>query len=78
MLAEVSVLYEIQTPNLVPPVVRFDVVKKRLPLGLPAAAEGDSGRSTLPSLAIIAATFIIVTLIMTALLRRRGAGANAN
>lgn len=77
ILAEVSVIYEILTPHLVPPVIRFDVAKKRIPLS-PYLLSRTEGPAILPSLAIMLMIFIIVTAIMTALLRRRTGGRDAN
>ena len=77
ILAEVSVIYEILTPYLTPPVMRFDVAKKRIPLS-PFLLSRKGGPAVLPSLAIILAIFIIVTAIMIVLLRRRTGGRDAN
>jgi hypothetical protein len=69
-LVEVSLEYEIRTPFMKPPVLSFDVLRKRIPLVFTPAGE-QSGSSPALSLAIIGVIFIVVTAVMVSLMKRR-------
>ena len=55
---------------MTPPVLTFDVLRRRLPLSLSDPA-GSGGSSPALSLAIIALVFLVVTAVMVSLMRRR-------
>lgn len=70
LLLEVSLVYEILTPYLTPPLLSFDVARKRIPLILsgPGVPEESSPATYL---IIILALFLIVSAGMTLFLQRR-------
>ena len=69
-LLEVSLEYEIFTPFLTPPVLSFDIIRKRIPLILSAAGEAKEGPPAI-YLIIILALFLIVSAGMVLFLQRR-------
>lgn len=64
-LVEASLEYDIFTPYLIPPVINFTIVTRRLPLSL---AEEEAGAAVPLTLAILVAVFLFVTAAMSALL----------
>jgi len=70
LLVEVSLEYDILTPYLTPPVLSFDVIRKRIPLILSAAGEAKEGPPAI-YLIIILALFLIVSAGMILFLQRR-------
>ncbi len=74
LLVEASLQYDILTPYLIPPVLNFDIVTKRVPLSL---AGGTKKSSPALTLALIAAVFLLVTAAMILVLLGKGAGRGA-
>jgi hypothetical protein len=74
LLIEASLEYDILTPYLVPPLLNFDIITKRVPLTLAAATKTSSPALTL---ALIAAVFLLVTAAMIWILFGKGAGRGA-
>jgi hypothetical protein len=70
-LVEASLEYDIFTPYLVPPVINFTIVTRRLPLTL---AEEEAGATVPLTLAILVAVFFFVTAAMLVLLFGRRGG----
>jgi hypothetical protein len=70
-LVEASLEYDIFTPYLVPPILNFKIVTKRLPL----TPEEERKEGVTPlTLVLLVAVFLFVTAAATALLYRRGGG----
>lgn len=69
-LLEISLEYEILTPYLTPPLLRFDVIRKRLPL-IVSGADGSQESPPAIYLIVILALFLIVSAGMTLFLQRR-------
>ncbi len=67
LLLEVSLIYEIVTSYLSPPILRFDVARKRIPV-FPRDGAAAPPSSVHPSLLLIALLFIAVTYIMVRIL----------
>jgi hypothetical protein len=70
-LVEASLEYDIFTPYLVPPIINFKIVTRRLPLTL---AERETGTAVPLTLAILIAVFFFVTAAMSVLLFGRRGG----
>jgi hypothetical protein len=70
-LVEASLQYDIFTPYLVPPIINFTIVTRRLPLTL---ADEKSGAAVPLTLAILVTVFLLVTVAMGALFFGRRGG----